>query len=107
MDWGKKWLVDFSARKTRLVSFNWSNNNGSIDVTMALLLRKTHFLLKLLCISINLYTICPCMEYCCPVWDGASSYYFELLGKLQNQICRTVALLPLLNPWLIVKLWPA
>ena len=32
VDWGKKWLVDFSAGKTQLVSFEWSNNNGSIDV---------------------------------------------------------------------------
>ena len=34
MDWGKKWLVDFSAGKTQLVSFDQSNNNGSIDVKM-------------------------------------------------------------------------
>ena len=34
MDWGKKWLVDFNARKTQLVSFDLSNNNGSIDVKM-------------------------------------------------------------------------
>ena len=34
MDWGKKWLVDFNAGKTQLVSFDWSNNNGSIDVKM-------------------------------------------------------------------------
>ena len=34
MDWGKKWLVDFSAGKTQLVLFDWSNNNGSIDVKM-------------------------------------------------------------------------
>ena len=33
-DWGKKWLVDFNAGKTQLVSFDWSNNNGSIDVKM-------------------------------------------------------------------------
>ena len=32
LDWGKKWLVDFNARKTQLVSFDWSNNNGSIDM---------------------------------------------------------------------------
>ena len=31
MDWGKKWLVDFNAGKTRMVSFDWSNNTGSID----------------------------------------------------------------------------
>ena len=32
MDWGKKWLVDFNAGKTQLVSFDQSNYNGSIDV---------------------------------------------------------------------------
>ena len=30
------------------------------------------------------------MEYCCYVWTGAPSFYFELLDKLQKQICRTV-----------------
>ena len=30
--WGKKWLVDFHAGKIQLVSFDWSNNTGSIDV---------------------------------------------------------------------------
>ena len=34
VDWSKKWLVDFSAGKTQLVSFDRSNNNGSIDVKM-------------------------------------------------------------------------
>ena len=34
MDWGKKCLVDFNAGKTQLVSFDWSNNNGSIDMKM-------------------------------------------------------------------------
>ena len=34
MDQGKKWLVDFNAGKTQLVSFDQSNNNGSIDVKM-------------------------------------------------------------------------
>ena len=34
VDWGKKWLADFNAGKTQLVSFDWSNNNGSIDVKM-------------------------------------------------------------------------
>ena len=31
---GKKWLDDFNAGKTQLVSFDQSNNNGSIDVKM-------------------------------------------------------------------------
>ena len=30
----KKWFVDFSAGKTQLVSFDWSNKTGSIDVKM-------------------------------------------------------------------------
>ena len=34
VDWGEKWLVDFNAGKTQLVSFDWSNNNGFIDVKM-------------------------------------------------------------------------
>ena len=30
MDWGKKWLVDFNAGKTQLVSFECSSNTGAI-----------------------------------------------------------------------------
>ena len=32
VDWGKKWLVDFNARKTQQGSFDRSNNNASIDM---------------------------------------------------------------------------
>ena len=34
MDWGRTWLVDFNAVKCQLVSFDWSNNTGAIDVKM-------------------------------------------------------------------------
>ena len=34
VDWGKKWLVDFNAGKTQLVSFGRSNKTGAIDVKM-------------------------------------------------------------------------
>ena len=34
VNWGKKWLVDFNAGKTQLLLFDWSYNNGSIDVKM-------------------------------------------------------------------------
>ena len=34
VDWVKKWLMDFNAGKTQLVSSDRSNNNGSIDVIM-------------------------------------------------------------------------
>ena len=33
-DLGKKWLLDFNAGKSQLVSFEQSNNNGSVDVKM-------------------------------------------------------------------------
>ena len=33
-DWGRKWLFDFSAGKTQLVSFDRSKNTGAIDVKM-------------------------------------------------------------------------
>ena len=32
LDWGRKWLVDFNAAKTQLVSFDQSKNTGAIDV---------------------------------------------------------------------------
>ena len=34
VDWGKKWLVDFNAGKTQLVSFYRSKNTGATDVKM-------------------------------------------------------------------------
>ena len=34
VDWGSKWVVDFNAGKTQLVSFDRSNNSGAIDVKM-------------------------------------------------------------------------
>ena len=34
MEWGRKWVVDFNAGKTQLVSFSQSNNTGAIDVKM-------------------------------------------------------------------------
>ena len=34
LDCGRNWHVDFNAGKTQLVSFDWSNNTGAIDVNM-------------------------------------------------------------------------
>ena len=46
VDWSNNWLVDFNPGKTQLVSFDQSNNNGSIDVKMdGLFLRKNHILI--------------------------------------------------------------
>ena len=45
LDWGRKWLVDFNAGKTQLVSFDWSKSTGAIDVKMdgSALQEKTSF----------------------------------------------------------------
>ena len=34
VDWDKKWLIDFNAGKTQLISCDRRNNTGSIDVKM-------------------------------------------------------------------------
>ena len=34
LDWGRKWLVDFNARKIQLALFNRSNNTDAVDVKM-------------------------------------------------------------------------
>ena len=112
-----------------MVSFDQSNNTGSIDVKMngSVLEEKSFFKLleltfsskldwgsyiisidktpskkigALICsmkflspeVALYLYksTRCPCMEYCCHVWTGATSCYLELLDKLQKRICRIV-----------------
>ena len=114
MNWSKKWLVNFNAGKTQLVLFDWSNNNGSIDVKMdgSALEEKSYFKMLGLTFSSNLdwgsyiiaiaktvskkvgapevalylykSTICLCIEYCCHVSAGTSSCYLELLDKLQK-----------------------
>ena len=45
MNWGRKWLVDFNAGKTQLVSFDRSKNTGAIDVKIdgSILEEKTSF----------------------------------------------------------------
>ena len=53
MDWGKKWLVDFNAGKTQLVLFDWSNNNGSIDVKMGGSILEEKSLFKMLWLTFS------------------------------------------------------
>ena len=54
------------------------------------------------------FTIRPCMEYCCRVWVGALNCYLEMLESYKNKYAGLLVLhLLLLNPWLIVEMWPA
>ena len=57
VDWGKKGLVYFNARKIGLVSFEWSNKNGCIDEKMdgSVLDEKSSFKMLRLTFSSNLH----------------------------------------------------
>ena len=59
MDRDRKWLVDFNARKTQLVSFDQSNNTGAIDVKMdgSVLEEKSSFKMLRLTFSSKLYWV--------------------------------------------------
>ena len=148
VDWGRKWLVDFKARKTQLVSFEWSNSSGAIDVkingpfleenhllrcwdwlslpdwirafTLSLLLKLpvtkselwfvlwSFFLLRLLCISINLpyvyawnTVVMSGLALLFATWNCWISYKNGYEGQF------VLHFLPLWNPWLIVEMFPA
>ena len=60
-----------------------SKKNGSLIGSMKFFLSE---------VALYLYksTIWPCLEYCCHVWAGAPSCYFDMSDKLQKQICRTL-----------------
>ena len=70
--------------------------------------------MKFLSSEVTLYlykaTTHPCMKYCYHVWAGAPSCFWELLDKLQKQICRTVgpslatSLEPLTDCWYVPSL---
>ena len=85
MDWGRKWLVDFNAGKTQLVSFDLSNNTGAIDMKMdgSVLAKKSK---KALIRSMNFQSTTHLyMGYCCHVRASAPSCYLKLLDKLQKR----------------------
>ena len=74
---------------------DWDSNIFSIAKTPCKKIGGLICSVKFLSPEFALYlyksTIHSCMEYCCHVWAGAPSCYLLLL----------------LNPWLIVKMWPA
>ena len=120
VNWGKKWLVDFNA-KTQLVSLDLFRNNGPIGVKMdgSVLEEKSSFKMLGLTFSSKLYwdsyiisiakALISSMKFLSPevslyfspefpTWNCWISYKNGYAGLLDLQ------LLPLLNPWLIVKL---
>ena len=60
MDWGRKWLIDFNSGNTHLVSFDWSNNTGAINVKVvgSVLQEKSSFKMLGLTFSSKLGILC-------------------------------------------------
>ena len=60
LDWGRKWLVDFSTGKTQLVLLDWSNDTGAIDLKMdgSVLEEKLYFKMRGLTFSSTLDQDC-------------------------------------------------
>ena len=73
---------------------DWSSYIISIAKTaskkIGALIRSMKFLSPKVALYLYKSTICLCMEHCCHVWAGASSFYLGLLDKLPKRICRTV-----------------
>ena len=118
IEWGRNLLVNFNllVGKIQLVLFEWYKSNGAIDAKMDGIvleeklsfktLRLTFFsesqnpFKSLLCISINL----PCghaWNTVVIIWPGAPSWYSYLQKRIVGP---WLLVLPLLNPWLIVKI---
>ena len=101
-------LEEKSSFKMRESSFYSKLDWGSYIVSIAktaskkigALIRSMKFLSPDFPLYLYKFTILPCMEYCCHIWDCAGSCYLELLDKLQKRIRRPV------GPSLYVSLEP-
>ena len=82
VDWGKKWLVDFNAGKTQLVSFDQSNNTGAIDVKMdgSVLEEKSSFKMLGLTFSSKL----DCGSYIISIAKSASRKIPALIRSIKS-----------------------
>ena len=54
------------------------------------LIRSMKFLSPEVALYLYKSTISPFTKYCCHVWAGTPSCYFELLDKIQKPICRAI-----------------
>ena len=81
VDWGRKWLVDFNAGKTHLVSFDLSNNTGAVDVKMdwSVLEEKSSFKMLGLTFSSKL----DCSSYIISIAKTASQKIGALIRSMK------------------------
>ena len=87
---------------------DWGSYIISVAET-ASIIHSMKFLFPEVALYLYKSTICPCMEYCCHVWAGASICYLECQTNCKNEYTALliIHLLLLLNPWLIVEIWLA
>ena len=81
----------------------WGSYIISIAKTACKKIRALIRFMKFLSLEVVLQ---PCMEYCCHLWGGTTSCYLELIDSYKNGYVGLLVfdLLPLLSPWLIVKI---
>ena len=81
----------------------WGSYIISIAKTASKKIRALIRFMKFLSLEVVLQ---PCMEYCCHLWGGTTSCYLELIDSYKNGYVGLLVfhLLPLLSPWLIVKI---
>ena len=92
-------LEEKSSFKILELSFSSKLNCGSYIISIVktvsekigVLIRSIKFFPPEAALYFYKSTIQPCMEYCCHVWVGVPSCYFEMLYKLQKRIFRTVS----------------
>ena len=106
-----KWM-DLFLRKNHLLKcwgclslLNWIAIAKTASKKIGALIRSMNFLSSVVALHLYKSTLWPCMEYCCHVWAGAVSCYFELLNYKNGYVGLLVFYLrPLLNPCVIVKM---
>ena len=93
MDWGKKWLVDFNAGKTQLVSFDRSNNTGAIDVKMYGSIFEEKLSFKMLWLSFSSKLDCGC------------SYVISIVKTASKKIGASFGSMSFLSPEVALNLY--
>ena len=92
---------------------DWGSYIVSIDKTASKKIGALICSVKFLSPEVALYlyksTIQPCMEYCCHIWAGPPVASWNCWISYRNGyvVLLVLHLLPLLNPWLIIEMWPA
>ena len=110
VEWGRKWLADFKASKTQLVSFDRSSNTSAIDGKMGGSVREEKYLLRFWdCLSLLNWIGAPAFSLllklpwllCCHVWLVLQATTWRCQINHKN---RYVSLEPLVHSGIVTSL---